>query len=57
MEARPLCRGINPKDTPFIALTLVLEGWLWTSDEGPKVGLPRMGFDRLWESKLAVAAA
>jgi predicted nucleic acid-binding protein len=46
-EARRLCREIDPKDTPFIALTLHLDGRLWTDDELIN-GLRPKGFDRFF---------
>ena len=39
MEARRLCRDIDLKDSPFVALTLHLDGRLWTDDEELKTGL------------------
>ena len=49
MEARRLCRDVDAKDTPFIALTLHLDGRLWTGDDALKVGLRAKGFDRFFE--------
>ncbi len=49
MEARRLCRDVDPKDTPFVALTLHLDGRLWTGDEALKTGLRAQGFDRFFE--------
>lgn len=46
MEARRLCREIDPKDTPFVALALHLDCLLWTDDEELKRGLRQLGFDR-----------
>jgi predicted nucleic acid-binding protein len=50
MEARRLCREVAPKDTPFVALTLHLDGSLWTSDEELMAGLRGRGFDRFCEA-------
>jgi len=36
MEAHRLCRDLDEKDTPYVALTLHLEGWLWTEDVAEK---------------------
>jgi predicted nucleic acid-binding protein len=49
MEARRLCRDVDPKDAPFIALTLHLDGRLWTGDDKLKAGLRPKGFDRFLE--------
>ena len=49
MEARRLCRDVGPKDAPFIALTLHLDGRLWTHDDQLKAGLKAKGFDRFFE--------
>jgi predicted nucleic acid-binding protein len=49
MEARRLCRDIDPKDAPFIAMTLHLDGRLWTEDDELKVGLRARGFERFFE--------
>lgn len=46
IEARRLWREVDPKDTPFVALTLHLEGRLWIGDEELKAGLRARGFDR-----------
>lgn len=44
VEARRLCRDVDPKDTPFVALALHLEGRLWTEDDELKRGLAARGF-------------
>jgi predicted nucleic acid-binding protein len=49
IEARRLCRDVDLKDAPFIALTLHLDGRLWTGDEQLKAGLRARGFDRFFE--------
>lgn len=49
MEARRLCRDVDLKDTPFVALTLHLDGRLWTADEELKTGLRAKNFDRFFE--------
>jgi len=49
MEARRLCRDVDLKDTPFVALALHLDGPLWTGDHLLKAGLKAKGFDRFFE--------
>lgn len=49
MEAHRLCHDVDEKDTPYIALTLHLDGRLWTEDEELKRGLLAKGFDRFYE--------
>ncbi len=39
MEARRLCKDVDPKDAPFDALTLHLDGRLWTGDAELIAGL------------------
>jgi predicted nucleic acid-binding protein len=50
LEARRLCRDIDEKDTPFIALTLHLNARLWTEDEKLKSGLRAKGFGLFFEA-------
>ncbi len=45
IETYRLCVNIDENDTPFIALTLEIEGELWTNDEILKRGLIKKGFD------------
>ena len=49
MEARRLCRDVDAKDTPFVALTLHLDGRFWTGDNQLKAALKAKGFDRFFE--------
>jgi predicted nucleic acid-binding protein len=49
MEAHRLCRDVDEKDTPFVALALHLDAPLWTQDEELKRGLRAKGFDRFYE--------
>jgi len=48
VEGRRLCREMDPKDAPFVTLTLHLDGLLWTSDRELEVNLRRNGFDRFF---------
>jgi len=48
-EAHRLCRDVDENDTPFIALTLELDGELWTNDEKLKTGLRKKGFHLFFE--------
>ncbi len=50
VEARRLCRDVDPKDAPFVALTLHVDGRLWTGDIALQAGLKAKGFDRFWET-------
>ncbi len=48
IEARKLCRELDPKDAPFVALTLHLHDQLWTDDEELKRGLLPKNFTRFF---------
>ena len=49
IQAYRLCKDVDEKDTLFVALTLELEGELWTRDEALKVGLVKKGFSSFFE--------
>lgn len=49
IEAYKLCGNIDEKDTPFVALTMELEGELWTKDNVLKRGLIKKGFDSFFD--------
>jgi predicted nucleic acid-binding protein len=48
-EAVELCRGVDPADAPFVALTLALDGRLWTGDKKLRSGLAARGFTRFFD--------
>jgi predicted nucleic acid-binding protein len=48
-EAYQLCKEIDKDDTIFVALTLELDGLLWTGDKKLMQGLKARGFDRFFE--------
>ncbi len=48
IEAYKLCVNIDEKDTPFVALTLEIEGEFWTKDDVLKRGLIKKGFDSFY---------
>lgn len=50
--ARELCRGVDESDTPHVALTLELQGRLWTGDKRLREGLAAKGFDRFFSPEL-----
>ncbi len=49
VEAYRLCKGVDENDTAYVALTLHLDGRLWTEDHELKTGLRAKGFDRFFE--------
>jgi predicted nucleic acid-binding protein len=49
MEAYRLCKEVDEKDTPYVALTLHLDGRMWTHDAELKTWLRTKGFDRFYE--------
>lgn len=49
MDAHRLCRNVDEQDTPYVALTISLDGRLWTEDARLKDALRARGFDRFYE--------
>jgi predicted nucleic acid-binding protein len=47
-HAYRLCFDVDSKDTPPVALTLAVDGLLWTGDKALKAGLTAKGFDRFF---------
>ena len=50
-KAFELCRDVDETDTPHVALTLELDGSLWTGDKVLKEGLRLKGFNQFFEPK------
>jgi len=48
LEARRLCKTVDEKDTPFVALAIHLNGQLWTEDTKLKTELRRKGFSQFY---------
>jgi|JI10StandDraft_1071094.scaffolds.fasta_scaffold462386_3 predicted nucleic acid-binding protein len=49
LEAYRLCKDIDEKDVPFVALTIQLGCELWTYDEPIREGLKQKGFNHFFE--------
>jgi len=49
-KAFDLCKGIDEKDIPFVAITIDLNGLLWTVDKILKDGLSSKGFESFFEN-------
>lgn len=53
-EAYRLCAPVDEADTPHLALTLQLDGLLWTGDQRLIAGLRGQGFQRFFDWRVAV---
>jgi len=47
--AYSLCHDLDEADTPHVALTLELDGVLWTGDKRLREGLKKEGFDMFYQ--------
>ncbi len=45
--AYDLCKDVDEKDTPFIALSIEINGCFWTGDKALKNHLIKNGFDKI----------
>lgn len=50
IEAFRLCREVDEKDTPYVALALELNAEIWTNDNELKIGLKKKGFAKFYKS-------
>lgn len=46
LMAFDLCKDIDEKDTPFIALAIEIDAYVWTGDKKLKKGLEEKGFSK-----------
>lgn len=49
-QAYDLCHDIDPKDIPFVALSIELKAPLWTGDNKLKRGLLAKGFNNFYQN-------
>ncbi|WP_410337008.1 PIN domain-containing protein [Longimonas sp.] len=50
-QAYRLCRDIDETDAPHVAITIEVNGLLWTGDKRLKSGLQSQGFDRFFDPR------
>jgi len=48
-RAFELCSDVDEKDIPFVAITMELDGLLWTKDRALMAGLKTKGFNSFFE--------
>ena len=44
-----LCKDVDEKDIPFVAITIELGGLLWTGDKKLRKGLEAKGFNSFFD--------
>lgn len=52
LTAFNLCKDIDEKDTPFIALAIEIDAYVWTGDKKLKEGLKKKGFTKFADLEL-----
>jgi putative PIN family toxin of toxin-antitoxin system len=52
LMAFDLCKDIDEKDTPFIALAIEIDAYVWTGDKKLKKGLAEKGFSKFVDTGL-----
>jgi putative PIN family toxin of toxin-antitoxin system len=50
--ALDLCKDVDEKDTPFIALAIEIDAYVWTGDKKLKKGLKEKGFSKFADTGL-----
>jgi len=48
-KAYNLCKDVDENDTPFLALSIEIDGYLWTGDKVLKNHLIKNGFNKILE--------
>lgn len=52
MTAYNLCQNLDEKDSPFIALAIEIDAYVWTGDKKLKEGLKKKGFKKFADFKI-----